>query len=164
MGELRGTIEPEVGLMRIRPGSVVRGQGVMRACVESDAYKRSPILLTGFAVGWFLNRPGLQVVTYLPDAAEPWKRATVPFTTSVGSWSAVMLAAVTAVRRTKVPAPVAAVLLGGALVVVDSVLADLGEARNASRVDEGADEGAETAEDAEDAEVVDAEDRNSTPD
>ena len=132
----------------------------MRACVESDAYKRSPILLTGFAVGWFLNRPGLQVFTYLPDAAEPWKRATVPFTTSVGSWSAVMLAAVTAVRRTKVPAPVAAVLLGGALVVVDSVLADLGEARNASRTDEGA----EAAADAEDAEMVDAEGRTSTHD
>ena len=146
--------------MRIRPGSVVRGLGVMRACVESDAYKRSPILLTGFAVGWFLNRPGLQVFTYLPDAAEPWKRATVPFTTSVGSWSAVMLAAVTAVRRTKVPAPVAAVLLGGALVVVDSVLADLGEARNASRTDEGA----EAAADAEDAEMVDAEGRTSTHD
>ena len=147
--------------MKVRPGAVVRGAGVTLACLVGDASKRSPILLTGFGVGWFLNRPGLQVVTYLPDAAEPWKRATVPFTTSVGSWSAVMLAAVTALRRTKVPAPVAAVLLGGALVVVDSVLADLGEARDASRADEGADEGAETVAGAE---VVDAEGRTSTPD
>ena len=136
--------------MRIRTGSVVRGLGVARACMVSDASKRGPALLTGFAVGWFLNRPGLQVFTYLPDADEPWKRATVPFTTSVGSWSAVMLAAVTAVRRTKVPAPVAAVLLGGALVVVDSVLADGGEARNAARADRA-------AESAGAAEVVDAE-------
>ena len=143
--------------MRIRPGSIVRGLGVTLACVESDASRRSPILLTGFAVGWFLNRPGLQVFTVLPDADEPWKRATVPFTTSVGAWSAVMLAAATAVRRTQVPVPLAAVLLGAALVVVDSVLADLGEARDASHAADGAEE-------PEADEVVRAEGRTATPD
>jgi hypothetical protein len=45
-----------------------------------------------------------------------------------------MLVATTAVRRTKVPAPVAAVLLGGAAVALDSLLADLGERRQAATI------------------------------
>ena len=143
--------------MRIRPGAAVRGLGVTLACVEPDAAKRSPVLLTGFAVGWFLNRPGLQVFTVVPDAAEPWKRATVPFATSVASWSAVMLTIITAVRRTKVPVPVAAVLLGAGLVVVDSVLADLGEARDASQAGAG-------AEKTDTADVVGADGGTATPD
>lgn len=56
----------------------------------------------------------------------------MPFATSVASWSSVMLAALTALRRTRLPVPIAAVLLGGGLVVVDSVLADLGDARDAA--------------------------------
>jgi len=88
-------------------------------------------MLAGFVGGWFLNKPGLQVFTVIPDTNEPWKRATVPFATSVTSWSTVMLAATTAVRRTRLPVPIAAVVLGGGLIVVDSVLADLGEAREA---------------------------------
>ncbi len=122
--------------MKVRPGAVVRGTGVALACVVGDASKRSPILLTGFAIGWFLDRPGLQVFTVIPDTEEPWKRTTVPFATSVGSWSAVMLAAMTALRRTRLPVPVAAVVLGGGLVVADSLLADLGEARDAAGVDD----------------------------
>jgi hypothetical protein len=86
--------------MKVRPGAVVRGTGVALACLVGDASKRSPLLLTGFAIGWFLDRPGLQVLTVIPDTEEPWKRTTVPLATSVGSWSAVMLAAVTALRRT----------------------------------------------------------------
>jgi len=88
-------------------------------------------MLAGFAGGWFLNRPGLQVFTIIPDANEPWKRATVPFATSVTSWSTLMLGATTAVRRTRLPVPIAAVVLGGGLVVIDSLLADRGEAREA---------------------------------
>jgi hypothetical protein len=42
-----------------------------------------------------------------------------------------MLAATTAVRRTGLPAPIAAVLLGGGLIAIDSFLADRGEAREA---------------------------------
>jgi hypothetical protein len=122
--------------MKVRPGAVVRGTGVALACVVGDASKRSPILLTGFAIGWFLDRPGLQVFTVIPDTEEPWKRTTVPFATSVGSWSAVMLAAMTALRRTRLPVPIAAVVLGGGLVVADSLLADLGEARDAAGVDD----------------------------
>lgn len=118
--------------MKVRPGAVVRGTGVALACLAPDAAKRSPILLAGFAVGWFLDRPGLQVLTVVPDTEEPWRRATVPFATSVASWSSVMLAALTALRRTRLPVPITAVLLGGGLVVVDSVLADLGDARDAA--------------------------------
>ena len=117
--------------MKVRPGAVIRGSGVVLACLATDASKRSPILIAGFAGGWFLDRPGLQIFTVIPDSEEPWKRATVPFATSVVSWSTVMLTATAALRRTRLPIPVAAVVLGGGLVVVDSLLADLGEARDA---------------------------------
>jgi hypothetical protein len=124
--------------MKVRPGAVVRGAGVALACLAPDPTKRSPILLAGFAGGWFLNRPGLQIFTVIPDTNEPWKRATVPFATSVTSWSTVMLGATTAVRRTRLPVPIAAVLLGSGLVAIDSLLADLGEAREAREAAEAA--------------------------
>ena len=124
--------------MKVRPGAVVRGAGVALACLAPDPTKRSPILLAGFAGGWFLNRPGLQIFTVIPDTNEPWKRATVPFATSVTSWSTVMLGATTAVRRTRVPVPIAAVVLGAGLVAIDSLLADLGEAREAREAAEAA--------------------------
>jgi hypothetical protein len=132
---------PEVRRMKVRPGAVVRGAGVALACLIPDTSKRSPILLACFAGGWFLSRPGLQIITVIPDSEEPWKRATVPFATSVTSWSTVILAATIAVRRTRLPAPIAAVALGGGLVVIDSLLADLGETRDAAKAAE-----AETAE------------------
>lgn len=119
--------------MKVRPGAVARGAAVTVACLVRDTSKRSPILLAGFAGGWLLNRPGLQIFTVIPDAEEPWKRTTVPFATSVASWSTVMLAATIAVRRTRLPVAIAAVVLGGSLVVVDSLLADLGEARDAAK-------------------------------
>ena len=144
LGRRHETIGAEVGQMKVRPGAVVRGAGVTLACLMPDASKRSPILFTGFAVGWFLNRPGLQILTVIPDEVEPWKRTTVPFAKSVGAWSTLMLTATAALRRTKLPAPVAAVVLGGGLVVVDSLLADLGEAREAKAA-----EAAKTAEPAE---------------
>ena len=130
--------------MKVRPGAVVRGTGVALACLVGDASKRTPILLASFVGGWFLNRPGLQIFTVIPDTEEPWKRTTVPFATSVASWSAVMLGAMTALRRTRLPVPIAAVVLGGGLVVADSLLADLGEARAAAGVEE-ADAETETA-------------------
>jgi hypothetical protein len=60
------------------------------------------------------------------------ERAAVPFATSVASWSTVMLVATSAVRRARLPAPLAALALGGAVVVVDSLLADLGERNDAA--------------------------------
>jgi len=125
--------------MKVRPGAVIRGAGVAVACLAPDPSKRWPILLAGFAGGWFVNKPGLQIFTVIPDSDEPWKRATVPFATSVASWSTVMMVATTALRGTRLPAPIAAVVLGGGLVVTDSLLADLGEARESS-------EGAEATE------------------
>ena len=122
--------------MKVRPGAVIRGAGVALACLAPDPSIRSPILLAAFTGGWFLNKPGLQVFTIIPDAEEPWKRATVPFATSVASWSTAMLVATTAVRRTRLPVPIAAVALGGGLIVIDSLLADLGEARDAATASE----------------------------
>ena len=124
--------------MKVRPGAVVRGAGVAVACLAPDPSTRSPILLAGFAGGWFLDKPGLQIFTVIPDGDEPWKRATVPFATSVLSWSTVMLAATTALRGTRLPVPVAALVLGGGLVVIDSLLADLGEARASAEAPEPA--------------------------
>ena len=142
--------------MKVRPGAVVRGAGVALACLAPDPSKRSPILLAGFAGGWFLNKPGLQIFTVIPDTDEPWKRTTVPFATSVSAWSTLMLAATTAARRTRLPVPIAAVVLGGGLVVIDSVLADLGEAREESKAAE-ATEVAEAAEAAEAAKAAEPE-------
>ena len=119
--------------MKVRPGAVIRGAGVLLACFGSDTSTRSRFLLAAYTGGWFLDKPGLQVLVVIPDTEAPWKRATVPFATAVASWSTVMLAVTTAVRRTRVPVPIAAVLLGGGVTVIDSLLADLGEAREAAK-------------------------------
>jgi hypothetical protein len=121
--------------VKVRAGAVLRGVGVGSACLAPTPSARSRVLFAAYALAWPLGRPGLQVFVVIPDTEEPWKRATVPFATSVTSWSAVMLFATTAVRRTRVPSPVAAVLLATAAVVVDSVLADLGERRRDSHQD-----------------------------
>jgi hypothetical protein len=117
--------------MKVRPGAVVRGAGVAVACLLPAASKRPPVLLGSYAGAWFLDKPGLRIFVVIPDTVEPWKRTMVPFTTSAASWSTVMLTVAAALRRTRVPTPIAAVLLGGGVVVVDSILADLGEARDA---------------------------------
>jgi len=118
--------------MKVRPGAVVRGAGVAIACLVPEPSRRSSLLFAGFAGGWFLNRPGLQIFTVIPDTDEPWKRTTVPFATSVTAWSTVMLVAITALRRTRLPVPIAAVVLGGGFIVIDSLLTDLGQARETS--------------------------------
>ena len=126
--------------MKVRPGAVLRGAGAALACLAPGRSTRSPILLTAYTAGWFLDKPGLQVFVVVPDTDEPWKRASVPFATSVASWSAVMLAAATALRRTPIPTPIAALALGGGVLVIDSLLADRGEAREAAaaaKLDEG---------------------------
>ena len=120
--------------MKVRPGAVSRGAGVALACLASGPTRRTRFLVAAYAVGWPLDKPGLQVFVVIPDTDEPWKRATIPFATAVASWSTVMLLATTAVRRTKVPAPIAAILLGGAVAAADSFLADRGEAREAGNL------------------------------
>ncbi len=106
------------------------------ACLASGPTARSNILFAAYAAAWPLGKPGLQVLVVIPDTDEPWKRGAVPFGTSVASWSLVMLVAATALRRTFLPAPLAGVLLGGAVLVADSLLADLGEARDAASAEE----------------------------
>jgi len=118
--------------MKIRPGAVTRGAGVAVACLQSSPTGRSRVLFAAYALGWRLGKPGLQVFVVVPDTDEPWKRAAVPFATSVASWSTVMLVATSALRRTRLPAPLAAIGLGGAVVIVDALLADLGERRASS--------------------------------
>ena len=122
--------------MKVRPGAVIRGVGVAGSYLAADASKRSGILLAAYASGWFLNKPGLQVYMVIPDTDEPWKRGSVSFATAVASWSTAMLAATTALRRTKLPTPIGAVLLGGGFMVIDSLLADLGEKRDAAKTAE----------------------------
>jgi uncharacterized protein (DUF849 family) len=103
------------------------------ACLVPGLRGRARVVLASYAVGWPLDRPGLQVFVVVPDEdAEPWKRVVVPLATSAASWSAVMLLAVSAVRRSALPAPVAGVLLGGAVIVGDSLLKEVGERAKAS--------------------------------
>ena len=115
--------------MKVRPGAVMRGTGAGLACLASSTSQRSGILFAAYTGGWFLDKPGLQVFVVIPDTDEPWKRATVPFATSAASWSPVMLAATAILRRTRLPVMTAAVALGGAVTLVDSLLADREEAR-----------------------------------
>ncbi len=131
--------------MKVRPGAVIRGVGVAGAYLAADTATRSGILFAAYTGGWFLSKPGLQVFTVVPDTDEPWKRASVPFATSVTSWSTVMLAATTALRRTRLPGPIGAFVLGGSVIAIDSLLADLGEKRDAAKAAE-ASESAEPAE------------------
>jgi hypothetical protein len=121
--------------MRLRAGSAVRGAGVGLACLFPGLGGRARAVLAAYAVGWPLGTPGLQVFVVVPDEdEEPWKRAVVPFATSASSWSAIMLLAVSAVRRSALPAPVAAALLGGAVVVGDSLMTEVGD-RMRAKVD-----------------------------
>ncbi len=79
-------------------------------------------------MGWPLDKAGLQLLVVVPDEdAEPWQRIVLPFATSALSWTVLMTAAATVVRRTALPTPVVAALLGGAVAVADSALVDLGE-------------------------------------
>ena len=119
--------------MKVRPGAVMRGTGAGLACLAASTSQRSGILLAAYTGGWFLNKPGLQVLMVVPDTDEPWKRATVPFATAFGSWSAVMMAAASGLRHTRLPVLISAVVLGASVVGVDSLLSDLGEAREAAQ-------------------------------
>ena len=121
--------------MRVRLGAIARGAGVALACLASGPTARTNTLFTAYAVGWPLDKPGLQVLVWVPETDEPWKRATMPFATSVTSWSTMMFLVTTAVRRTAVPAPIAAVLLGAAVAVGDSFLADVAERAKAEPVE-----------------------------
>jgi hypothetical protein len=113
---------------RIRPGSAVRGGGIALACLVPGLPDRTRAVLASYGVGWPLDKPGLQLfVVTADDDAEPWKKVVFPFASSALSWTLVMTAAATAVRRAPLPAPVAALLVGAAVAVGDSAMVDLGE-------------------------------------
>ena len=122
--------------MKVRPGAVIRGVGVAGSYLASSTSARSRILFAAYAGAWFVNKPGLQVFMVIPDTDEPWTRGSVSFATAVASWSTAMLAATAALRRTKLPTPIGAVLLGGGFMAIDSLLADLGEKRDAAKTAE----------------------------
>ena len=122
--------------MKVRPGAVIRGVGVSASYLASGRSTRSGILFASYAGAWFVNKPGLQVLWIFPDMDEPWKRGSLSFATSVAAWSTAMLGATTVLRRTRLPAPIGAVVLGGGFMAIDSLLADLGERRDAAQVPE----------------------------
>ena len=113
-------------LSRVRPGSAVRGAGVAAACLLPRLPGRARAVMAAYAAGWPLDKPGIQFFTLVPDEDEDaWRRAVVPVVTSGASWTAVMLTAMWGLRRSRIPTPVAALLLGGAVTVGDSLAADL---------------------------------------
>jgi hypothetical protein len=119
---------------RIRTGSAVRGGGVALACLMPGLANRTRAVLASYGVGWPLGKPGLQLFIVVPDDDAPdWQKAVLPFATSAVSWTLLMTGVATLVRRTSLPAPVGAVLLGGAVVVGDSLLVEVGERVKASR-------------------------------
>jgi hypothetical protein len=114
-------------LSRVGPGSAVRGAGVALACLTPRLPGRARAVLASYAAGWPLGKPGLQLLVTAPDKdADPWKRAIYPFASSGASWTALMLVTVSAVRRSSLPAPVAAVVLGDVVAIGDSLLVDVG--------------------------------------
>jgi hypothetical protein len=113
---------------RIGPASAVRGAGVALACLSPGLPGRTRVVLTSYAAAWPLGHPGLQLLVVVPDEdEEPWKRAVLPFASSGLSWTLLMLGVVTAVRRSSLPTPVAALALGGLVTVGDSLLVEVGE-------------------------------------
>lgn len=110
---------------RIRRGSAVRGAGVAVACVVPGLPNRARAVLVSYGLGWPLDRAGIVIVA--DDDAGDWQRVVVPFATSALAWTLAMTTAASLVRRTALPAPVAALLLGGAVVVGDAALIELGE-------------------------------------
>ncbi|HEX3932419.1 MAG TPA: hypothetical protein VHW64_17105 [Nocardioides sp.] len=115
-------------LSAVRPGSAVRGAGVALACLSPRLSGRARAVVASYAAAWPLGHPGLQLLVVVPDEDEDaWKRAVLPIASSGASWTALMLGAVSVVRRSSLPAPVAAVALGGLVAVGDSLLVEVGE-------------------------------------
>ena len=122
--------------MKVRPGAVIRGVGVAGSYLASGTSTRSRILFAAYAGGLVREQARTADLMVFPDMEEPWKRGSVSFATAAASWSTAMLAATTALRRTNLPTPIGAVLLGGGFMAIDSLLADLGEKRDAAKTAE----------------------------
>jgi hypothetical protein len=129
---------PEL-LSRVRTGSWIRGAGVALGCLMPGVPRRAGVMAASYAAAWPVDLPGLQFFVVVPDEGEEgWKKTVLPIASSGASWTALMLVATSAVRRTVLPVPVAAVLLGGAVAVSDSLLRDFGERMRARAVEAAA--------------------------
>jgi hypothetical protein len=130
----------------------MRGAGVAMACLVPGVARRAEVIAATYTAAWPVDRPGLQMVVVVPDEDdEPWKQKVLPLATSGLSWTAVMLLATFAVRRSPLRAPVGALLLGACVAAADSAMADAGARRKdraTSAVDRatgGLDEGTQAA-------------------
>ena len=54
----------------VRNGSVIRGAGVMLACLIPALPRRTGLVAASYAAAWPIDRPGLQFVTVVPDEDE----------------------------------------------------------------------------------------------
>jgi hypothetical protein len=110
-----------IGPVTVRTGSLVRGAGVALACLMPSVVRRAEVVAASYAVAWPIDKPGIQLVVVVPDEdEEPWKQKVLPLATSGASWTGLMLLGSLAVRRSSVPSPVGALLLGAGVAVVDS--------------------------------------------
>jgi len=112
----------------IRNGSVVRGAGVMIACLVPGLPRRTGLVAASYAAAWPVDRPGLQFFSVVPDEDEDaWKRAVLPVVSSGASWTVVMSLAILGARRLPLPTPVAALLLGAGVTAADSAMGGVAE-------------------------------------
>ncbi len=110
-------------MSRVRPGVALRGAGIAIACLLPGVTRRAEVLATSFVAAWPIDRPGVQLVTLVPEQDAPaWQRAVVPVATSGASWTLVMSLAVLGVRRLRLPTPVGAVLLGAGVAAADTAM------------------------------------------
>jgi hypothetical protein len=118
---------------RVPPGALVRGGGVALACLVPSVTRRSRLIATSYGAAWPLDRPGLQFFTLVPDEdEEPWRRAVMPVLTSGASWTVVMTVATLAARRSRLPLPVAAAVLGTAVALGDTTMVGMAERMRAT--------------------------------
>jgi hypothetical protein len=105
------------------PGSLLRGAGAGVAVLLPGRPARVGVLVASYAVGWFVDPKGFQVLSLTgKEDAGPVLRVGPPLLTATASWTGAQLGLGALVRRTPVPSPVAA--LGYALLVAwaDSVV------------------------------------------
>jgi hypothetical protein len=121
-------------LAQVRPASALRGAGVALACLSPRFPGRARVVAASYAASWPLGKPGIQLAIVVPDAdADAWKRAAYPLVSSGASWTAVVLGLAAVVRRSRVPTPVAGVLLGAAVAIGDTRMIEFGERMKAKR-------------------------------
>ncbi len=108
----------------VAAASVVRGAGVAVATLAPSAGTRLAALVASFAAAWRLRPGGLTFVSMSdPDNENALVRDHLPMVTSGASWLAVHLGVVSLLRRRSRHPLLAGVAYGGAITLVDSVMA-----------------------------------------